>query len=85
MAVFTAAIAQHQWNQTGCNQVISGNARMRAEFSATQRTVTDSEVVGGDITGMQVRPFIRGLGVCFLAPPDLASSGRSISCGMLLR
>ena len=46
---------------------------MWAEFSAIQRTVTDPEVVGGDATGMQVWPFIHGLGVCFLAPPDMAS------------
>jgi hypothetical protein len=50
------AIAQHQWNRTGCNQVISGNARMRVA-DATHGMVRDSGFVGPDDTGMQVRPF----------------------------
>jgi hypothetical protein len=52
---FSCAIAQHQWNRTGCNRVIPGNARLwGASRTSSGLLDSTSEVTRSSDTGMQV-------------------------------
>ena len=53
---FSSAIAQHQWNRTGCSRFTSSNARLWAAAAPESSDLNSiSEVTSTGDTGMQVR------------------------------